>query len=235
MPVRIVIDASDSTAQEQAAFHAAVAQQVNALSQAAPNCGFEFTYRPAQSLAAISQADVYKETMATIRYFGGVRYIFLPVYLTVTAALVAQYFKSDNTIPQSLIVWAGLLTSVILLITEVSLSWNLKLLWAQIGNMIGKAKVFSGSSGVDPLPHRTSGTHLWVVRIVLIVPQLIGVAFWGCMQNSACRAVLVPKQSTNELYTGRPNNTLQPTAASALRLPAVPSSLRSSAAPEGNR
>jgi hypothetical protein len=70
---------------------------------------------------SMTKADVYRETMETIRYYGTVRYILFPVYLSATAVLVSQIYKCDNFIPQSQLIGAGLAIAIIFLIFEASL------------------------------------------------------------------------------------------------------------------
>ena len=179
MPVKVIIDTSSATPAEQASFTAAAASPVGALAQGAAAQGYGFEYRAGAAAAgSIAPADVYKETMATIRYYGGVRYIFLPIFLTGTAALIAQYFKADNDVPLRLMASAGALVAFILLVFEISLSWNIQRLWAQVGHMIDGSKVFAATAGVDPLPQRRPRWLLKLLRVLLVTPYLLGLGFW---------------------------------------------------------
>lgn len=190
MPIKVIVDTSGATDAELHAFNASTADAVKALSDAATRQRFGFEYRALPLPSAIAAADVYKETMATIRYYGGVRYIFIPIYLAAMAALASQYFKSDNAVPHLVLVSAGLLVSLILVVFEVSLSNNLRLLWKEIGNMIGGEKVFASGSGVDPLPHRKHTRYLWFLRGTLAVPYVVGLLFWACLALHICRCAI---------------------------------------------
>ena len=123
-----------------------------------------------------SQSDVYKEMMLTIRYNGGVRYLLLPIYLAVFAALAFQLFKPDNSIPPKILLVGGMLSVLVFGFLEYTLSDNLKRLWSEVGRIVGEQKIFP--YGVDPLPHRRRQGFLLLQTWVLYTPYIAGLLFW---------------------------------------------------------
>jgi Putative peptidoglycan binding domain len=119
--------------------------------------------------------EVYKETGLTIRYYGAVRYVLLPVFLTATAAIVAQYARVDNTLSSTLLAVCGLTLSCVFLIFEWSLSNNLKKLWGVTKSLLDKAWE---DSTLDPIPHRQNDTFISFQRAVLHVPYVLTALYW---------------------------------------------------------
>lgn len=123
----------------------------------------------------ISDLEVYKETGNTIRYYGAVRYILLPVFLTATAALYVQYTRTDNTISPVLLITCGLIISFVFFVFELSLSNNLKKLWKVIEILV---RSVVSEYNVDPIPHRRNKRFIIFQRSVLHAPYLLTGIFW---------------------------------------------------------
>lgn len=165
MPVKVIVDDTTATPAEKIKFHADNADKIAAIG-ATNTCNVE--YKSVQ--CGIPDADVYKETLATIRYTGGVRYIFFPVYLTAMAVLANQYFKvGETTIPHPLMAWVGASLSLLCCILEICLSFTLYYLWEE-------NKRFN----VGPSNHRT-GWLLWPLRVIFGLPYVVGLFFWVCI------------------------------------------------------
>lgn len=188
MPVKVVVDTSEATAVEQQEFLSKHGSTIQNLGTTATASGFEFKYRSVG--AAPSQADVYKEMMQSLRYYGGIRYILLPVYLTAMAALVAAYYKDEYQVPNQLITVCGLVASVALLILEWGLSENLRLIWAEVYKIVGDGKVFTG---VDPLPQRKRTANLVSTRITFYGIYTAGLLLWLCILFDICRCTLLSR------------------------------------------
>ncbi len=179
MPVKVVVDATDATASELQAFQTSVGAQIAAVGQAAAQQGFQFEHRIVPDPGGpITQADVYKETMQTIRYHGTVRYLLLPVYLTAIGTLAGLLYKTDPAVPHHQLIVAGLLLSFVFGVFEIGLSNNLRILWAEVVKMA--AAVFPATANIDPFPHRKPWQWLAFVRGVLFLPYLAGLVFWIC-------------------------------------------------------
>lgn len=191
MPVKIIVDTSDATAAEQQGFVTQHGATLQALGASASAHGYEFTYRAAvPAPPGPSQADVYQEMMHTVRYYGGVRYILLPIYLTAMATLAGVYFKGDYGIPHWLLAGAGIAASIAWAVFEWGLSENLRLIWNEIDKIVGGGKIFP--SGIDPVPQRKRTANLVITRGVFYVLYGLGFAFWMCTLLDACRCVLLP-------------------------------------------
>ena len=166
MPVRILIDDTDATTPEKSKFHQATAATIATLT--ATNT-FNLEYKSISPQSGIPEADVYKETLATIRYTGGVRYIFFPLYLTAMAALAKQYFNGGTTIPHPLMAWVGASLSLLYCVLETCLSFTLYYLWTEIKSM-----------QVGPSAHRKSWL-LWPLRFIFGLPYVVGLILWVCI------------------------------------------------------
>jgi hypothetical protein len=68
MPVKILIDDTNATTAEKTKFNQATAATIATLTATST---FNLEYKSINPQSGIPQADVYKETLATIRYTGG--------------------------------------------------------------------------------------------------------------------------------------------------------------------
>ena len=190
MPVKVVVDTSAATPSEQQSFltqHGATIQSIGA---AATSHGYEFVYGSSNGIPpAPSQADVYKEMMQSLRYYGGVRYVLLPLYLTTMAVLVGAYYKGEYKVPNHIVAIAGFVASSAWLILEWGLSENLRAIWREVGKIVIDGKIFP--SGIDPLPQRKRTANLAITRITFYATYAAGMLFWLCVVFDACRCALL--------------------------------------------
>jgi len=125
-------------------------------------------------MADVSKADVYGEIMQSTRHYSSLRFVMMPVYITVTGALAVAAHTvqfAAGTAPIKAWFWAaGLLTSVVFLLFEIALSYNLSCLWRA-------AAALAGDVVPGAFAHRRAGL-LWAVRVTWIAIYLGGVAFW---------------------------------------------------------
>lgn len=130
------------------------------------------------SIGKISRADIYKETMSTIRHISKIRYILFPFYFTAMAVITSQIFNKCNIhIPQDFLAISGFLLSLLFLQIERYISIDLKLLWEEVSNMITSDKIFEGSvPKINPLKHREDKTKLEIIRWLFLFPYVTGIA-----------------------------------------------------------
>ncbi|NMG68063.1 hypothetical protein GPA19_24295 [Azoarcus indigens] len=186
MPIRFVIDARAASADELAEFQLHQEQRLLGALAGGPQAGqagrvvsLEYRLpRSETSQAAVPPATAYQETMATLRYYGGVRYILLPIYLSIVGALAGQYYKSGNPVPEMLLICTGIFLSLLFLVFEIGLSKNLKKLWAAVGEMLGNPKDSKGHL-IGPLAHRDNAAWLSFLRWALAAPYVVGVLLGG--------------------------------------------------------
>lgn len=182
MPIRFVIDARAASADELAEFQLHQEPRLLDALAARPQEGqaggvVSLEYRLPRSettQAAVPPATAYQETMAMLRYYGGVRYILLPVYLSIVGALAGQYYKSGNPVPELLLAGSGIFLSLLFLVFEIGLSKNLKTLWAAVSDVLGNPKAADGRL-IGPLAHRASAGWLAFLRWALAAPYVVGV------------------------------------------------------------
>lgn len=137
--------------------------------------------QPGPEMSTINAVEIYKETGLSIRYYGATRYILLPLFLTATAALVSQFFRDDNTIAPMLIGTCGLVLSLVFMVYELSLSSNLKELWAVSGELLkvfGEKEATTFKDGQSYIPHRQDQAFISFQRFVLSAPYVLAVVFW---------------------------------------------------------
>jgi len=183
MPIRFVVDARAANEDELAEFQLHQEQRLlDALAAGQTGgqlgCVVSLEYRLPRSettQATVPQASAYQETMATLRYYGGVRYILLPIYLSIVGALAGQYYKSGNPVPEPLLLGAGIFLSLLFLVFEIGLSKNLKTLWIAVGDMLGNPKDTKGHF-IGPLAHRDNTAWLSFLRWALAAPYVLGLA-----------------------------------------------------------
>ena len=153
MPVKLTVDMSAASDAETAGFF----RQNSSLFQAGAT-EFEFKIDSTKALSpGPTQADVYKEMMQSIRQYATIRYILFPLYLTLTAVLVGAYFKDEYKVPQHLLLWAGVASSIAWAVFEYALSESLRATWNEVAKIIGESRVFAKlatGEQVDPLAHR---------------------------------------------------------------------------------
>jgi hypothetical protein len=131
----------------------------------------------------ITITDIYKETMAQVRYYGGVRYALLPAYFVLMCALAKPLVAPDGHPVLDLIRWficfVGALLSFIFLFFEYALSSNLRVLWQEIDKMTAGVL----PPNVDALAHRRDkpghGPQLRHLRWFLHAPYYVGFASWA--------------------------------------------------------
>src|SRR5258706_9078555 len=102
--------------------------------------------------------DLYKETMQTIRHYGALRFVLLPVYLTATAVLFGQLYNPSTTVPRSLLIEAGIGLALLFSFFEWAITSNLKSLWDAAKNM---ATTINSAAAKEIWKHRTK----WWLRV----------------------------------------------------------------------
>jgi len=134
----------------------------------------------AYSLVAGRPADAtgeaMKEILGNCRHVGTLRFVALPVFLAGTAALAREYLAPASPAApfsgQLLLAQAGLVLSLVLLVFETVLSFNLIGWWRAF-----KARA-QGTPWQGLLAHR-NGVLLWLARLALFLPYPLSAAFWA--------------------------------------------------------
>jgi len=180
MPVEVRIDLSGATPQEQSAFMARNGTALQQLTSSAVTV--RFVAEPGTTKPSV--ADVYGEMMQSVRYYGGIRYILLPVYVAAFASLAAQWFDAEGTVPPMLLALAGFTLSMGLLIIEWGLSENLRLIWKEVARLVEHTL----PEKINPLPQRNRRINLALTRGLFYAVYLSGLAFWGDLLLGLLRA-----------------------------------------------
>lgn len=77
----------------------------------------------------VSPADVYRETMASIRHYSLLRFTLMPIFFALTGVLLKVDVESSRPVSDLLVIAAGGYVSLLFLVFELALTTNLSRLW----------------------------------------------------------------------------------------------------------
>lgn len=130
----------------------------------------------ANGTGSVTQQDVYREIMQSVRHYSVLRFTMIPIFLTASGAFITAYGANEPLISPRLIALAGIQLSIIFVLFEIALSANLALLWRAAAALVGKR--------FKPAFAHRIGILLWPVRIAVPSVYVVGLILWiGQLQD----------------------------------------------------